>query len=64
MEIRKVYSNGSSLLLAIPPAFAAAAGIRKGGHVTVELTSKMQIRIAKLDTEAAKYINAKRSLKP
>ena len=53
MEIRKLTYNGTSTLLALPPAFMSAAKLKAGDHVIVELKRDFTISIRKLPESAA-----------
>lgn len=54
MVIRRVFSNGSSKLIAIPPTYLAAINTTIGDYVAVELQSTGSIKITKVDTQNAK----------
>lgn len=51
MEIRKLSWNGSSLVLPIPPHYAAAAGIERHAHVEIFLNEDKTLTIRKLQTK-------------
>lgn len=53
MEIRKLTFNGTSTLVALPPAFLAAAKIKAGDHVVIEMKKNFTINIRKLPSQAA-----------
>ena len=53
MQIRKLTHNGTSTLVALPPAFLAAAKVKAGDHVIIELQRNFTISIRKLPTAAA-----------
>ena len=53
MEIRKLTFNGTSTMLALPPAYLAAAKLKAGQHVIIELKRDFTIGIRKLPEEAA-----------
>lgn len=52
MEVRKLTSNGTSVLLALPPSYLSAAKMKAGDHVVVELKRDFTISIRKLPTAA------------
>lgn len=52
MEIRKLTFNGTSTLVAIPPAFLSAAKVKAGDHVIIELQRNFTINIRKLPAAA------------
>lgn len=58
MEIRKLTHNGTSTLLALPPAYLSAAKLKAGDHVIIELSREFTIKLRKLPKEAAQLTNA------
>ena len=52
MEIRKLTHNGTSTLVALPPAFLSAAKVKAGDHVVIELKRDFTISIRKLPAAA------------
>ncbi len=58
MQIRKVYSNGSSLVVTLPAAYADAAGIMQGDSICVSLDPHKRIVIEKLRLNERLHIDA------
>jgi len=56
MEIRKIFWNGSTLLMSIPAEYAKVAQLRSGTFVNVELNEDNSLKVSKLAEQSGEIV--------